>query len=156
MLCTTLMLQVLLLTDRMEEHRLATLLYPSVYGLVAIILAGWRLRWLPAGCATLLLLGSCWQAVDRYEKFIDQPTISVADVEERSRLFEGWGADLGLTLATILTADVGGLLWRDQLPVIDLGMLVNRRMAQSLGEYVPALIGRSFENTFSASYVQIS
>jgi hypothetical protein len=137
MLITTLTLQVLLPADWMEEHRLATLLYPSVYGLIAIFLARLNGSWLAAGCTTLLLLGSCWQAADRYLQFVNQSTISVSEVEERSRLFERWGADLGVTRATILTADVGGFLWRDQLTVVDLGMLVNRRIAQALGEYRP-------------------
>jgi hypothetical protein len=137
MLITTLTLQVLLPADWMEEHRLATMLYPSVYGLIAICLARSNQSWLVAGCTTLLLMGTCWQVVDRYQQFVNQPTISVSEVEERSRLFERWGADLGLTRATILTADVGGFLWRDQLTVVDLGMLVNRRIAQALGEYRP-------------------
>jgi hypothetical protein len=137
MLITTLTLQVLLPADWMEEHRLATLFYPSLYGLMAIVLARSNRSWVVAGCSTLLLLGSCWQAVDRYQEFIDQSTISVSEVEERSKLFERWGTDLGVTRATVMTADVGGFLWRDQLTVVDLGMLVNRRIAQALGEYRP-------------------
>ena len=83
----------------------------------------------------MLMSLAVWQCIGRYASFVDHPNISVAEVEERSKTFERWSARLDLNRATLLTADVGGVLLRDRLTAVDLGMLVNRPIALTLGEY---------------------
>lgn len=128
-------LQVLLPADWMDEHRLATLFYPAIYALFAVGLASWPRRSLAIGLAAISVCLAAWQGVERYASFVAHPNISVSEVTERSQTFERWASHLGLRRASILTADVGGILLRDRLIAVDLGMLVNRPIALALGEY---------------------
>jgi hypothetical protein len=144
MLFVSLLLIVLLPSDWMPENRLATLVYPPFY--LLIVLAIWHIN--NKKLAILISLGlvllGVWQSSSRLQEFLDQPTISKDEVEDRSRIFEQWGKLLSKSRPTILTADVGGILWRDKIEVVDLGMLVNRPIAKSLGEYRPTPDRNSF------------
>lgn len=130
----TLFTALLLPTDWMSEYRYFTAVYgPFLIALIHSVLLLWsRIIWLPI--ATIVIAAAainCWQ---RVSVFSDSPTISVEEVEKRSIVFEQWGALLGLARPSILTADVGGLLLRSRLEVIDLGMLCDMTIAKQLGE----------------------
>ncbi len=144
MFATAMVLVVLLPTDWMPENRLATLVFPPVYFLLALSLTGIRSAKPRIVVATLIVCYAASAAVLRYEAFLYRPTISITEVEERSQIFERWGAMLGRDRPSLLTADVGGILWLDRVQVIDLGMLVNRPIAEALGEARPTMDKEAF------------
>lgn len=139
MFATAMVLVVLLPTDWMPENRLATFVFPPLYFLLALALTSIGNAKVRIVFAALFVCYSASIAVPRYENFLYRPTISITEVEERSEIFERWGAMLGSNRPSLLTADVGGILWLDRVQVIDLGMLVNRPIAEALGEARPTM-----------------
>jgi len=138
MMLLSIVVFVLLPGDWMGEQRFATLFYPAVYLLITLaILASPLSTAGRTGLLAALLLWSVWQSIDRMHRFSEQPVISMKEVEDRSTQFEAWAAKLGIQRASLMTADVGGLLWRNKLEVIDLGMLTDRTIALALGEGSP-------------------
>lgn len=126
---------ILLPGDWMGEQRFATLFYPAAYLIISISLVTTPLQTVFKVTLTgAFLIFSGWNALSRMSEFIDHPVISMEEVEDRSRQFESWASTLQIEKASIMTADVGGILWRNKLELIDSGMLTDRLIAKMIGE----------------------
>ncbi len=66
--------------------------------------------------------------------FKSHKPIPITEVLDTSERFEEYAKKLGIPEPSILIADVGGFLYRDNIRVYDLGMLCNKTIAKSLGE----------------------
>lgn len=130
--------------DWMGEFRFATAAYVYLYLYGGLVLGlaleqSWIGRrsdlwaWLIVVGA---LGGTAMTSIPRSLAFAEQPTISVEEVHDTTLRFESFAKDLGITQASILTADVGGALWFGAIRVVDLGMLCDKRIARFLGEGV--------------------
>jgi hypothetical protein len=135
MLFLAVLVYLLLPEDWMGEQRFATLFYPASCLVISIALitsifhATFRVVLI-----AVFLLFSTWYSVTRMQHFIDNPAISIDEVEEHSRKFESWALKLGMSRASLMTADVGGLLLRNKLDVVDSGMLCDKTIAEAIGE----------------------
>ena len=124
---------LLLPGDWMPEARYATLLYPAyyllmIYSISSIIPS----RWIEVICVLLVISGVF--SFIRVHQFSNNPPISIEEVQQRSDKFAQWGRAFGQSRCSILTADAGGFLLRNELDLIDLGMLCDRQIAEALGE----------------------
>jgi hypothetical protein len=138
---------VLLPGDWMGEHRYAAsavlLLWMSAAHLALDLMTGNALpsRWVKVGLlftgAALFVASGLWAR--RVVEFRDSPTLPVAEVIDRARLFETAGRSLGIARASILTQDAGGFLLEDRVELYDIGLLTDRRLARALGEWRPDL-----------------
>jgi len=121
--------------DWMPEGRFTTLIYIPFYFLTAgfIQLLPKRTSYL-----MILFLAGCFlfNSVGRIETFASNPPIPLSEVEERSQIFERWALKMGIQRTSVGMADAGGVLLRNKLDLIDLGMLCDRVIAESLGEGV--------------------
>jgi hypothetical protein len=134
---------VLLPGDWMGEHRYAAsavlLLWMSAAHLAVDSMTSNALpaRWvkvaLPFAGAALFVASGLW--VHRILAFRDSPTLPVAEVIERAKLFETAAQSLGIARASVLTQDAGGFLLEDQMEFYDIGLLTDRRLARALGEW---------------------
>ncbi|HEV3057749.1 MAG TPA: hypothetical protein VGY48_05850 [Vicinamibacterales bacterium] len=146
---------VLLPPDWMSEYRFAT---PFV--LVSLPWLAWctqdvfvaatsiypRRRW--AAAAAVALLAAAAFAVDarRMRAFRAHPTVSVDLVAKAlARPYNDLAARLGLTQASLLAPDLGGLLMQSRLTVIDLVGLCDRTIARSIGKDQPRFYAYVFE-----------
>jgi hypothetical protein len=135
MICLATTVFVLLPGDWMGEQRFATLFYPAVYLIISISILTLPLQTaFKVAITGAFLIFSGWNSLDRMREFIDNPVISMEEVEDRSRQFESWASTLGIDQPSIMTADVGGILWRNKLELVDSGMLTDRLIAKSIGE----------------------
>lgn len=138
---------VLLPGDWMGEQRFATLFYPAAYLLISIAIFTSPLQAvLKVALTGAFLIFSCWHSMSRMGEFIDHPVISMEEVEDRSRQFESWSTKLKIEHSSIMTADVGGILWRNKLELVDSGMLTDRLIARSIGESSPKSDIKSLQN----------
>ena len=147
MICLATIVFVLLPGDWMGEQRFATLIYPAAYLIISTsILTSPLHAAFKVALTCSFLVFSGWHSLYRIGGFIDQPVISMKEVEDRSRQFESWASTLGIEHASIMTADVGGILWRNRLELVDSGMLTDRLMAKSIGESNPKSDIQSLHN----------
>lgn len=147
MACLAIIVYVLLPGDWMGEQRFATLFYPAAYLIISIsILTSPLQAALKVTLTGAFLIFSGWNSLFRMGEFIDHPIISMEEVEDRSRQFESWVSTLGIEHASIMTADVGGILWRSKLELLDSGMLTDRLVARSIGESSPKSDIKSLQN----------
>lgn len=131
---TALLAFLLLPQDWMPELRLATLVFPGAYLVGCSALYGaLRPVWFIT-VASLLVVFSGVMCLNRINAFRDHPPISIDEVKDRSDNIAHWGRLLGIDRPTLLTADIGGALLRDQLEIVDLGMLSDKLIAETLGE----------------------
>ena len=138
MLFLALLVYVLLPGDWMGEQRFATLFYPAIYLIISVGILTARLdKKIKFSLISVFVIFSAWNSQERIREFIDNPAISMEEVEDRSRQFESWASKLGIKHASIMTADVGGILWRNKLELLDSGMLTDRLIAKSIGESSP-------------------
>ena len=129
----------------MGEHRFATPFYPMAYGALVLTLAKleeWtrsRMTGLSArGAAVLLLfLGFLLAArtldlgVTRTRHFLRHPTTPLSTVVGDVERFAELARRHGLQDFSVLSVDVGGLLWEDRFRVVDLGGLTDRKIADT-------------------------
>lgn len=135
MICLASIVFVLLPGDWMGEQRFATLFYPAAYLIISISILTSPLQVaLKVTLTGIFLIFSGCHSLSRMGDFIDQPVISMKEVEDRSHQFESWVSTLGIDHASIMTADVGGIIWRNKLDLVDSGMLTDRLIARSIGE----------------------
>lgn len=124
---------LLLPADWMSELRFATLTFCPFYLLV--VYSVWRgsgKRRIPI--LFVLMAVSAWGAIQRINNFTMYPQISIDEVRYRNDYFVRWGNQLKLTKPSILIVDIGGILMENQLQVVDLGMLCDKKIARCLGE----------------------
>jgi len=62
--------------------------------------------------------------------------IPITEVLDTSKRFESYAKKLDISSPSILIADIGGFLYRDNIRVHDLGMVCDKTIAKSLGEGV--------------------
>ncbi len=67
-------------------------------------------------------------------RFKAHPPIPVSEVLDTSKRFEDYSHMLDIKSPSILIADIGGFLYRNNIRVYDLGMLCDKTIAESLGE----------------------
>jgi hypothetical protein len=119
----------------MPEGRFATLIFIPAYFLIAGFV-----QVLPRKITFLIiiLLSGCflYNSINRIKYFASNPPISLSEVEERSKIFEEWAVKLGVQRASVCMADAGGVLVRNRIDLIDLGMLCDRVIAESIGDGV--------------------
>lgn len=87
--------------------------------------------------SVVLVVGVAYasQSLARISKFAETPTISVTEVVERGDQFRDCGHLISVSRPSLLTADIGGIAYSNEVEVIDLGMLCDRRIARQLGEW---------------------
>ncbi len=130
-------------SDWMGEQRFASpmLLLGGSFGALAV--AGLaraaidrRRRWLTTMTTALLLAGLAvtgYRFVRRARDFTSSPTVPMQQVQgDFEATFAAWARDLPESDPTVLIPDVGGALWSNCLPVIDLGGLCDARIARLL------------------------
>jgi hypothetical protein len=133
--------------DWMPEFRFATAFFPCAYLFLAVALLnlpgrfGRQLRTPRLGVPVCLVISAYTLGVCsiRTWRFIDAKPIPVSEVLDTNDRFVGYARQLGVGSPSILIADVGGLLYRNELEVQDLGMLCNATIAKTLGEGVPQM-----------------
>ena len=135
---------LLLPDDWMPELRFATLFYPAFYLLLVSLCA-------PYGnpARVLLIIFILFSAITGYQRlcrFAQSPTISFDEVATRSDQFARWAGLLSVKRPSIMTADAGGFLIRNDLELVDLGMLCDRQIARCLGEGSSSIDLISFHN----------
>jgi hypothetical protein len=132
---------ILLPYDWMPEYRFASawMFFFFASGAVALTelldLLQWRAATLAACVAIAGALAYANQSLARISRFAQSPTISVSEVVERGDQFRDCGDLISLERPALLTADIGGLAYSNEVKVIDLGMLCDRRIARQLGEW---------------------
>jgi hypothetical protein len=146
---------VLLPPDWMSEYRFGT---PFV--LVSLPWLAWcaqdvlvaatsiRPRRRRAATAAVAVLVAAALAIDarRMRAFRAHPTVSVDLVAKAlARPYNDVAARLGLTQASLLAPDLGGLLMQSRLTVIDLVGLCDRTIARSIGKDQPRFYAYVFE-----------
>lgn len=131
-------------SDWMPEFRFATLFFPCFYWLFTTIFL--QEFSFVRSLFLLLLIIICLQgSAQRFQRFIECPTISISEVQERNRYFTAWSNYAALTnKPSILIADIGGALIDDTLTIVDLGMLCDKTIAKTLGESNIALNKEKF------------
>jgi len=131
---TALVTFLLLPQDWMPELRFATLVFPGAYLVGCAALYGaLRPIWFSSLLSVLVVLSGL-MCFARISEFRNRPPISIDEVKDRSDNIAHWGKLLGIERPSVLTADIGGALLRDQLEIVDLGMLADRQIAEALGE----------------------
>jgi hypothetical protein len=101
-----------------------------------------------AATAAVVLLVAAALAIDarRMRAFRAHPTVSVDLVAKAlARPYNDLAARLGLTRASLLAPDLGGLLMQSRLTVIDLVGLCDRTIARSIGKDQPRFYAYVFE-----------
>ncbi|HWC29347.1 MAG TPA: hypothetical protein VG845_04610 [Dehalococcoidia bacterium] len=134
---------LLLPPDWMRENRFCSLFVVCFYCVAALELyyAGRRLsRALPtrttyagiAATAAIVLLSTGW-FVGRSVAFSREPTVPMTAVEQYfGDRFEGYARLLGVEDPSLLTLDIGGLVYKSDLRVYDLVGLTDRTIARSV------------------------
>jgi hypothetical protein len=125
---------LLLPEDWMSEVRFATLFFPGFYLAGSYTLYYLVPRFWYVCLLCFLVVLSAVVSVNRISYFREHPPISIDEVKDRSDKISHWGKLLGLTRPTLLTADIGGALLRDEVGIVDLGMLTDKVIAETLGE----------------------
>jgi hypothetical protein len=134
---------LLLPADWMRENR-----FFSGFEVVLYVVAGLELAYLAqgaghraqglasagalAGAVVALVVSSGW-FLDRSLAFSDNPTVPMSEVETYfGDRFEGYAQLLGVEDPSLLTLDIGGLLYASDLRVYDLVGLTDRTIARTL------------------------
>jgi len=129
--------------DWMPEFRFATsffmFFYLFVAGCCCIFIDALRLRkkeipiWF--WCITIIVIGtSVTSSIARSVEFKLRKPIPIYEVLDTGDRFVSYAKMLETDRASLLIADVGGLMLKDELQVYDLGMLCNKTIAKTLGE----------------------
>ena len=85
--------------------------------------------WLSAILMVSCTLG-CFNGVRR---FVAEAPVSTTEVSNRGVYFANWGKLIGKAKPSLLTADAGGILLDEHVRLIDLGILCDTRIADTLG-----------------------
>ena len=144
---------ILLPYDSMLEWRFATAFFPTFYLYVFCLAADvtkFRDRQFSGARAVAYLVGlgalTAYLGVPRTIHFSKTPPIPLSEVVAHSEHFELAAEIVGAKTPSVLTADVGGMLLRGKLAVVDLGMLTNRQVAATLGEGAGPIDRASFHD----------
>lgn len=134
---------LLLPPDWMGEFRFATGFFIFFYWLLgeaaAALWTAWpRGRWLvPAGLALLLAETTAVHAA-RTAEFAAAPAVPFARISTFARAYDRLAAGLGPGRHSLLTPDLGGMLFHARLAIYDLAGLCDRTVARTLMEDTPA------------------
>jgi hypothetical protein len=130
---------VLLPPDWMGEYRFATGFFLFFYWSLAealafagTLLGGRRLRHVVPACALLLVAQSATSHAERTQEFVHNPTVPFARVSRFARDYDALAARLGPGPYSLLTPDLGGMLFFSRMRIYDLGGLCDRTIAKTL------------------------
>lgn len=140
-LAVSLVCFLLLPNDWMGEFRFATPFFVFFYGSLIIfadrlinIWSGGILRKSLIVLLVAMFVGiSLVPFVGRTTEFKNSPTISFKEVSEKARLFNDFASEFEISEASVLSPDIGGLLFYSELKVIDLAGLTDKKIAESFG-----------------------
>jgi hypothetical protein len=143
---------LLLPEDWMREFRFATPVMPFLAWLTWA-LARRSVRWLPipgrgaalAGLAVGLVAAGVVGHLARTAAFAADPTIPIARVGAFAEGYQRLAGHVDAREASLLTADVGGMLLRGRLRIHDLAGLCDRTIARTLGGAPAAFHAYVFE-----------
>jgi hypothetical protein len=127
--------------DWMGEYRFATSFFAAFYPSLVIslwivasslrkgLVAAWTI-----GSLGLIVL-TLWVGVPRTNDFKLSPAIPMEEVVYSANRYVDYTVVTKVDGFAVLTADIGGLLWLNEFRVVDLGMLTDRVIAESIGEW---------------------
>lgn len=148
----TLSVYMLLPEDWMRENRFATAFFPFFYLYVLMVSVRFLYR-LPSYYANLIayfliLTMFILYGLYTYSKSIayqEKPDLSLRYVKDTSETFESYMAQLDVENASILTPDLGGLLYYSDLRAYDLAGLADKTLATTLDKDQGAFYDYLFE-----------
>jgi hypothetical protein len=118
-------------TDWMPEGRLATPIF--LLGPLALLSLVRRGKWLLGVTGAALLVSALGYSWRHTPAFANVPPVPFRSVLELADRLDSVGRALHLDRrTTVLLPDIGGALWADQFTVLDLGGLIDRRIARTL------------------------
>ncbi len=118
-------------TDWMPEGRLATPLL--LVGPLALLVPARRSKLLLGVVSAVLLTLALGYSARHAPAFRRAPPVPLQSVRELATRLDAVGRLLpGARGATVLLPDIGGALWEDRFTVVDLGGLIDRRIARTL------------------------
>jgi hypothetical protein len=130
---------VILPPDWMGEYRFATGFFLFFYWALGEALAWWwaagrplRVRWLAPAAVVLLLAESVSVHAARTDDFARNPTVPFGRISEFARAYDRLASALGPGTHSLLTPDLGGMLYTTRLRVYDLAGLCDRTIARTL------------------------
>jgi hypothetical protein len=139
--------------DWMGEYRFATGFFIFFYWMLGEALAWlWDSahryrRWLAAATALLIAGESATVHAARTEAFAGRPTVPFARIAEFADGYDQLSAALGPGPYSLLTPDLGGMLFRSRLRIYDLAGLCDATIARTLMDDGPAFRDYVFETT---------
>ena len=137
-LCIAVFAYAYLPNDWMPCYRFATAAFVAGYVILAhgcFTLVTGENRFV---CMCVLLVCATMNFIMGVRQFVENKPIDVAHVQERGVYFNRWGKYLNIKTPLVMTADAGGILWDENVRLLDLGMLCDATIARCLGEHAIA------------------